>query len=159
MKMSATFISKIFVSIFAFVLVLVSSSASLANEGGKSEEKENFIVFPHKEADLSQSKIPGKATLTAPAYYSKISGTSVKLEWTAAADAEQYHLQVATDPNFKWTIANEQNLKATSFDVSNLEPGKHYFWRVVGVRPNNKAGHTKGFWAMSMFETTGEATK
>jgi hypothetical protein len=146
---------KILVSVFAFVLSLsFNSLASEEGHGGHEElSKKMNSLFPEKEANLAERTTPEKPALTNPAYFSSISGTTVKLEWKEAKDAEEYHVQVATDPNFKWLVAEDFALKTTSFEVSNLEAGKHYYWRVASVKPNNWKTFRKSFFATSMFET------
>jgi hypothetical protein len=150
---------KILVSFLAFAMTLALTAPSLAeeaeHEGGGHEnlsEKMNAF-FPPKQPDLALSKTPAKAELVAPAYFSTITGDSTQLSWKAVEGADVYHVQVATDPNFKWLVTEDFNVKATTFDVTKLEAGKHYFWRVAAVKENNAATHRKAFFATSMFAT------
>lgn len=150
---------KILASVLVFALTLALTSASLASEeghGGGHEElsKKMNSLFPPKEANLEDRKVPAKPELSSPAYFSAVTGDSVKLEWKAAEGAQEYHVQVATDPNFKWLVAEDFAHKETSFEVTKLEAGKHYFWRVASVRPNNWKTFRKSYFATSMFETS-----
>lgn len=152
---------KILVSVLAIALTFALTSKSLASEeahgeghGGHEQlaEKMNSL-FPPKQADMEAQKIPAKPELSSPAYFTAVKGDTVKLEWKAAQGAQVYHVQVATDANFKWLVAEDQTHKETSFEVTKLEAGKHYFWRVASVRPDNWKTFRKSFFASSMFET------
>ncbi len=152
---------KILVSVLAIALTFVLTSKSLASEeahgeghGGHEQlaEKMNSL-FPPKQANPEDAKIPAKPELSSPAYFAAVKADSVKLEWKAAEGAQEYHVQVATDANFKWLVAEDHSHKETSFEVTKLEPGKHYFWRVASVRPDNWKTFRKSYFAASMFET------
>ncbi|MNL55727.1 hypothetical protein D3C87_1791590 [compost metagenome] len=110
-------------------------------------------LFPPKQPDLAKGKAPAKAKLVGPAYFSTVNGDSTQLSWEAVEGADVYHVQVATDANFKWLVAEDFTVKATNFQVSKLEAGKHYFWRVAGVKEDNASTHRKAFFATSMFAT------
>ncbi|MBO9665859.1 MAG: fibronectin type III domain-containing protein [Bdellovibrio sp.] len=151
---------KIFASLVAFAMTLALTCPSLAEEshGGGGHSKEALgekmnELFPPKQADMEAQAVPAKPELTSPEYFAAIKTDSVTLKWKDAEGAQVYHVQVATDPNFKWLVANEQEVKGTSFDVTKLEAGKHYFWRVASVRPDNWKTFRKSYFAMSMFET------
>jgi hypothetical protein len=164
---------KIAISLFAFLFTLTLTHATLAAEEAvhkdskaeKAEQEEAKKVeemralFPPKTADVNLAQEPAKTTLEEPTAFAKVSGNEVTLKWKAVSGADQYHLQVATDPNFKWLVTNEYFLKDTSYKQGHLEAGKHYFWRVNAVKENNEPTHRKSGFVMSMFETTGSATK
>jgi hypothetical protein len=144
---------KILVSVLVFVTALtmgVSAVAEMNKEGAINMDG----LFPPPKSDLSQSEHPGKPELVSPSFFQKISESKVTLEWKAVANAEAYHVQVATDPNFKWLVKEEEMYKGTTLEVSGLEAGKHYFWRVSGERPSNTASHTHGTFVSSMFATS-----
>ncbi|MGZ3770897.1 MAG: fibronectin type III domain-containing protein [Bdellovibrio sp.] len=154
---------KIFVALFTFALTLTLTLPSLAEEkagGGGHEnlpEKMNSL-FPQPQPQLQKREVPAKPELTAPAFNSVVSGDKVLLQWNAVPGVEEYHVQVATDPNFKWIAAEVLNHKGTSFEAISLGSGKTYFWRVAGVKPQNWSTFRKGFFSMSSFKTAG-ATK
>lgn len=75
----------------------------------------------------------------------------VTLRWQAAENADVYHVQVAKDPAFKWLVKNEQNVQGTSLEVSELEQGNNYWWRVAARKPANDPKYTKGFFSRSSF--------
>jgi hypothetical protein len=161
---------KILISVLAFAMTLAFSMKSIAaeTEHGSTASSEHGTehggghgglaakmnaLFPEKEANPAKRAVPAKPELVAPAYFSAIKTDKTNLEWKAVEGADQYHVQVATDPNFKWLVANDQAVKVTNFEVTGLEAGKHYFWRVSAVRSDNWNTFRKSFFAMSMFET------
>lgn len=111
----------------------------------------NLLPPPEKNAELSTR--PGAVKLESPAALAQVEVSGTTLNWSESAGAEVYHLQVATDPHFKWLIVDDANLKATTFEVKNLEANQQYFWRVAGRRPANDSSYTKGFFVMSSFRT------
>ena len=94
---------------------------------------------------------PGLVEILEPKMNSVQTGQA-ELKWKSAVDAESYHLQIATDPAFKWLKVNEHGFKGTTYTL-NLEPNTHYFWRVAGTNFKKWDGSTKGVFANSMFET------
>jgi hypothetical protein len=153
---------KILITVLIFALTLAltltPSLKALASEeahGGHEEltEKMNSL-FPEKQANMTSRTAPGKPALTSPTFFAVITGNNVKLQWTAVQEAEEYHVQVATDPNFKWIVKEDFAHKESSFDLTDLEAGKQYFWRVSAVKPNNWKTFRKSYFATSMFETT-----
>lgn len=150
---------KILLSLLAFAATLALTSPSLAEEGsgggghGNLAEKMNAL-FPPQKAQPAKREVPGKPELSAPAYFSQVTGDKATLQWKEVTGADEYHVQVATDPNFKWLVANEYHHKATSFEAAGLEAGKQYFWRVAAVKSTNWDTFRKGFFAMSMFATS-----
>lgn len=140
---------KILVSLLAFIIVTVVSVQSLASEGGR----DNNALFPPKKPNKALATPPAATTLSEPAFMAKISGSEVTLKWAPIEGVENYHLQVATDSVYKWLAVDEKLYKGTSYQVKGLEAGKHYFWRVAGVKPGNTASYSKGEFAKSMFET------
>lgn len=149
---------KIIVSLFAFALTLALTSPVLAEQGhgggghGNLAEKMNSL-FPEPQAQPAKREVPAKPELSAPAYFSEIKGDKTALSWKAVPGADEYHVQVATDPNFKWLVADVHHYKETSFEATGLEAGKHYFWRVAAVKSNNWSTWRKSFFASSMFMT------
>lgn len=137
--------------IFAFTAKAFASEGG--HEGHEELSKKMNSLFPTKEANLEDRKIPAKPSLTSPTYFSSIAGNTVKLTWSPGEGAEEYHIQVATDPNFKWLVAEDFSHKETSFEFAQLEAGKHYYWRVASVKPNNWKTFRKSMFATSMFET------
>ncbi len=110
-------------------------------------------LFPQKEKNSSVVGRPSIVKLTSPKFLAKVSGATTKLEWTAVEGANVYHVQVATDPNFKWLVANEHSVKGTSFEATQLEADKNYYWRVAAVKSENDSMFTKSLFVSSAFTT------
>ncbi len=140
---------KILVSLLVFAAVTVLSVQSLANESANKSTE----LFPPKQANKTLSTPPASTTLATPTFMAKISASEVTLKWNPVDGVENYHLQVATDPVYKWLVAEEQLFSGTSYELKNLEAGKHYYWRVAAVKPGNMATYSKSEFKKSMFET------
>ena len=113
-------------------------------------------ILPEKQADKKLANRPEKVKLVSPKFLSAISGTTAKLEWTEASGANFYHVQVSKDAGFNnrsMYVADEKWVKGTSFDVTNLEAGHKYFWRVAAVNSENDSQFTKSLFTSSAFET------
>lgn len=156
---------KILVSVIAFALTLAltaPSTAKAAGGGGGSAadhhkvltEKMNAL-FPPPKQNLEARIAPKTPELAGPAYLAQVSGGTANLQWKAVPTADEYHVQVATDPNFKWLVANEYHVKQNSFEARGLEAGKQYFWRVAAVKTTNWVTFRRSFFATSTFETSG----
>jgi hypothetical protein len=134
-------------------LVAPTHDAHEAVPNNQHEGKRKNDFYPKKPMDKALSTRPAKVQLLEPKAFSKISAPAVTLKWNPAEGAEAYRLQVATDPNFKWLVVQEDLYKNTSYELKNLEAGQQYFWRVSGVRAQNEAGFSSSFASQSSFET------
>ncbi len=124
--------------------------------GGAEEERlgeKMNSLFPPKQPNPQLSDRPEIVKLNSPKFLSEVTASSVKLEWAPVTNASNYHVQVATDPNFKWLVANDHWVKTNSFDATQLEPGKRYYWRVAAVKSENDAMFTKSLFVSSAFNT------
>ncbi|WP_395007634.1 FecR domain-containing protein [Undibacterium sp.] len=66
----------------------------------------------------------------------KVRATNLDFKWTQSSEAKSYHLQVATDANFKQIVLDQANIDAVEFSTGAL--GIHqYFWRVASVIEKN----------------------
>ncbi len=113
-------------------------------------------ILPEKQQDKNQVMVPEKTKLISPKFLSVISGTTTKLEWSETKGAKFYHIQVSKDAGFNnrsMYVADEKWVKGTSFEVTNLEVGQKYFWRVAAVNNENDSMFTKSLFASSAFET------
>ena len=63
----------------------------------------------------------------------KIRSESVTFNWTQAADAKTYRLQVAPDALFQKILIDQEGLNGVEFVASNLVKG-HYFWRIATIK-------------------------
>lgn len=150
---------KIMIALFGFVLSLVLASHAVASEESFEKQEEKLsqdmnALFPPKQPEAGKAQQPEKTTLIEPAYFTMVSGDHVTLKWKAVEGADYYKVQAATDPNFKWLVADDDFHKETSLELTQLKPGEHYFWRVSAVKADNASTHRKGFFATSMFATS-----
>ncbi len=116
-------------------------------------------IFPELTKNADASTKPSDVKLTSPQFLSKVSGALVKLEWTEAQNAVNYHVQVSKDAGFNnrsMYAAEDKWVKGTSFEVTNLEPGVKYFWRVAAVNKDKDSQYTKSLFTSSAFETTAQ---
>lgn len=127
-----------------------AAHAAPAAHGSKNDPGK---LFPKPQMNKSKSTPPKKTELIEPAFQAQVPGTSVTLKWNAVDTAENYHLQVATDPNFKWLKVDENFVKRPSYDVTGLDAGKKYYWRVAAVKNSNDPMYIKGPFEVSSFET------
>lgn len=148
---------KLLLSVLTFAITLALSSTSVAEStGGEhhdplSEKMNSF--FPKPQAREGANITPDKPTLSAPKFFAAMAADKVELTWGAVEGADEYHVQVAKDPNFKWLVKDDNHHKSTSFEITNLEAGKHYYWRVAAVKSGNWDTFRKSYFATSMFET------
>lgn len=133
-------------------MTLTLSYKVLASESGKGH-RDNNALFPKPQAKTSNSAMPAKVELQEPGFAATVSGGQTILKWSEATGVESYHVQVATDPNFKWLTVDAPLHKGTTYQVQNLEAGKHYYWRVSATKQSNWPGSSKGPYSNSMFET------
>ncbi|MES3036344.1 MAG: hypothetical protein V4736_00430 [Bdellovibrionota bacterium] len=114
--------------------------------------RDNSALFPPKVANKNLSSVAAATTLQSPNFMAHVPASApVQLKWSAVEGVSNYHLQVSTDPNFKWLVVDETLLKDTQFQVKAVEAGRHYYWRVAGMKPENDAGYLKGPYVKSMF--------
>lgn len=140
-----------------FTLVLTAVSAFAASGGdhgsGGHDEKSYRNLFPIPQADLAKGTIPAVPNLQEPVFMSSVNPAFVTLKWNAVEGADSYHVQVATDANFKWLVQDAHLHKGVTYELQNLQPGQHYYWRVASFRSGNLAGTSKSTFSKSMFET------
>ena len=70
--------------------------------------------------------------------------SSATLAWSAVNGADSYYLQLARDAAFNDLVLNIQ-LAETSFDVSGLESGSEYFWRVAAIVQGQQGAWTPAY--------------
>lgn len=132
-------------SLMTLALLFLSSSV-MAASGAVWKPLYNPI-----QANPAVVTPPGAVKAVAPNWFAAVSGTTATLEWTASEGADGYHVQVATDAAFKWLVTEVQYHPQTSLEISGLEAGKQYYWRVAGKNSKNEASYIKGKYAKSMF--------
>ncbi|MEJ2738489.1 MAG: fibronectin type III domain-containing protein [Dehalococcoidia bacterium] len=85
-------------------------------------------------------QVPPKPTITSPEDSVTVSGGSVTYKWNAEDKANQYFLEVNSDPNWnskKWKLQKNVGDVTEYTDDGYLNDGTYYYWR---VRAGNEAG-------------------
>lgn len=135
------------------VFMAMTGFGAWAADDGGGHHRDNSALFPPKKADPSMATAPAPVKIEAPSFMAKVSGESVDLTWSAAEGADTYHVQVATDANFKWLTINDYGVKTNSYKAGGLAKGKHYYWRVAPWKTGNMAATNKGAFTGSVFVT------
>ncbi len=94
---------------------------------------------------------PATPSLNTPGDGARDVSINPTLQWSSAANAASYTLQVSTVSNFSSTVVSQPGITQTSFSPSALAYETQYFWRVRAV---NQAGESG--WS-SVFDFTTEA--
>lgn len=95
--------------------------------------------------DLSEAVL---AIPSAPEEITTIRGnssTSVYLEWTAVDSAETYTIEYATNINYfdgSNATTKVSNIEGTHYEITGLETGDEYFFRVCAVNDQGESGYT-----------------
>ena len=145
-------ISAFLLTLTGFTLSFSVFAADGGHGGGSPAHRDNTTLFPQPKADPTKSALVVRPQLMSPSFNASLSGDSTVLKWTVVPGADVYHLQVATDPNFKWLTLDDHQVKASEFNLKGLEAGKKYYWRVAGWKNDNVAGANKGAFSSSVFE-------
>ena len=99
---------------------------------------------------LSVSADPQAPALSAPVADARAVSLAPTLEWAQVADAESYELQVAENSSFSPTVVDRTGIETNSADVTGLDEGTTYFWRVRAVRAAGPTGYsTSSFTTLS----------
>ncbi|HUF10847.1 MAG TPA: Ig-like domain-containing protein [Rhodothermales bacterium] len=83
--------------------------------------------------------------LIAPADGSVVGEVQVRLEWNPVPGAATYDVQLATMEDFNQVLLEETGLSASQREVSDLEAGATYFWRVRAVNGAGLSGYASPF--------------
>jgi hypothetical protein len=121
-----------------------------AAEGHHGVAEKMNSLFPTKQANPVMRERPSVVEVKSPAFLTTVGAGEVKLEWSPSTNATAYHLQVATDPNFKWLVVNDKQVKETSYTLK-TEAGKRYYWRVAGFNGEKNSMYTKSNFVSSAF--------
>lgn len=124
--------------------------AAAAKDWSHKRQQQVSAIFPGQKVNKALSTRPEKVkTLN-----TQVNGANAKLEWSEVAGATNYHVQVSKDAGFNnrsMYVTEDKWVKGNSFEVSNLEPGQKYFWRVAAVNSNNDPMYTKSLFNFSSF--------
>lgn len=127
------------------------SEHGAAHQGHGGISAKMNSLYPEKQPDPTHAGHLDVTETVAPAFLASVPAGSVQLTWKPAKDATTYHVQVATDPNFKWLVVNEKFVAETQYNFTQAEAGQRYFWRVAGRKADNNAGYTKANFIGSAF--------
>ncbi|MDE3057011.1 MAG: T9SS type A sorting domain-containing protein [Bacteroidota bacterium] len=84
--------------------------------------------------------VPSAPVLIAPVNGATNQSTSLVFSWNAAANADYYWLQIATDSSFASIVIGRDTLHSTSTQVNYLSSGTLYYWRVKAVNSSGEGG-------------------
>lgn len=79
---------------------------------------------------------PEAPFVSAPANKGKLYGEKAGFQWTRSAQAESYHLQIASDAAFTKLAADITDVKDVQYTAS-LAPGE-YYWRIASRIPGDE---------------------
>jgi hypothetical protein len=140
--------------IVAVLFPLSSWAAGGGGHGASGKTKpwnNDYVAQPPVNPALATN--PASPTLTSPEPLQKIAGTNVTLTWQAVEGADAYHVQVATDPNFKWLVMNEPMFPQTTTQPQGLVVNQNYYWRVAAWKNGQNWGANKSHFSASSFST------
>ncbi len=127
----------------------VNAPAEHGGGHGDLNAKMNSL-FPTKMPVPEMKQRPSVVEIKSPSFLGNVGAGPVKLEWNEVKGATNYHVQVATDPNFKWLVVNEKFIKETTYNFT-AEAGQRYYWRVASYNGGNANSFTKSNFVSSAF--------
>ncbi|MCR9014614.1 LamG-like jellyroll fold domain-containing protein [Aquiflexum gelatinilyticum] len=99
---------------------------------------------------VSMSSVPGWVIPIRPTNGVIINPVNVVLEWENLPEADTYRLVISTNSNLSSPFLDKSGLTDNSFTISNLDPNKTYYWRIVGVNRTGTGWYSQNF---SVFKT------
>ena len=103
------------------------------NAGGESEWSETWNF-------TTTVSPPSTPVLSSPENNATGVPVNPTLTWNSASGADTYTLQVSKNSNMSSPVVNQSGITGTSFQVSGLENGTQYFWRVRAVNTAGESG-------------------
>ncbi|MBP5559124.1 MAG: tyrosine-protein phosphatase [Bacteroidales bacterium] len=92
----------------------------------------NFLErLPYRDGDYSYSYIDEYYRLTTS--YRKDLPAPVSIQWETAAGGGSQRVYVADNPDYEDALTYSVSGSSTSYDIYNLIPGKHYYWKVTST--------------------------
>ena len=134
--------------------------------GGKFRVRCRAISTPYSSikvysewTDFSQTVTPIPAAVSSITRYESASETSVYLEWEASATAKTYDIEYTDNKNYFDTTdqtTTKTGIENTRWEVTGLESGKEYFFRVRAVNDSGPSAWTSELVSVTI-GTTPEA--
>lgn len=90
-----------------------------------------------RKLEILVGTIPANPTLLSPLNNASSVITSPMLTWNSVSNATTYSIQVSTNDSFADLVINQSGLVALTYQISNLDNGREYYWR---VNASNKYG-------------------
>jgi hypothetical protein len=100
----------------------------------------NGLEGKNAEGEFEVKARPFPPVLRAPSNKSTARGDKPEFAWTESEEAARYHLQVATDAEFKSLVVDEPSAAKTIIAAQKALPPGDYFWRVASLRASGEAG-------------------
>ncbi|HMB89211.1 MAG TPA: hypothetical protein VKP65_00095, partial [Rhodothermales bacterium] len=91
---------------------------------------ETCALFAYSDQTIGEQL--GTVALNTPEDAAVNQPTTLTLDWADLTGADEYHLQVAQASNFSNPVVDENGLTQTEEEISGLQEGQQYFWRVRG---------------------------
>lgn len=92
----------------------------------------NFLErLPYRDGDYTYSYIDEYYQLTTS--YRKDLPAPVSIQWVTAAGGGSQRVYVADNPDYEDALTYSVSGSSTSYDIYNLIPGKHYYWKVTST--------------------------
>ena len=99
----------------------------------------NFLErLPYRDGDYSYSYIDEYYQLTTS--YRKDLPAPVSIQWETAAGGGSQRVYVADNPDYEDALTYSVSGSSTSYDIYNLIPGKHYYWKVTSTAGDAGSG-------------------
>jgi fibronectin type 3 domain-containing protein len=87
----------------------------------------------------SNTAVPNKPILLAPASTSIVNAFEVELIWGKADGAEKYQIQISTTSDFKQLKFERNGHSGETIVPTGLEAQKTYYWRVMAINANGNS--------------------
>ncbi len=103
---------------------------------------ENFDIENiglQRDVSLNENTAPFR--LLYPHNGSTVSANGLQLYWQDAFLADRYIVTIATDPDFK-NIVKEEEIKHNIYDAEGLKPRTTYYWKVRAKNTSRELGNT-----------------
>ena len=117
--------------------IVVDNTATNGDNNFQILASSNSVVQSLDVSVFVTNSLPGQSTLTSPADGSTTASNTPTLSWTAAADAVDYTVDVATDSGFSNIVFSDTVVGTNLVMPINLSQDTEYFWRVSA---NNACG-------------------